>query len=336
MIGLVRGTIRLIALSSCLGPSVVLAAAPPEPAEEPRESASLPASSEESPAEDAAPSAPEGSPSAATCANWHETAQIARFDGRFLEARDALRACAAESCPSFVRGDCGRWLEEVERQIPTVVFEALDEHGLLTEVEVRQDGRLITSHLDGEPVQVQAGSSEFVFTGRSGEEAVVRVFLRPGEVNRVVSVDLRRHPGPAPAPAPPAAEATPGTTETLDTRPLPPIVYWTGATALVSAAAGVTFGAIAKVKEADAANSCAPDCSDAVVSNITSHALVADIAFGVALAAGATTVILIVTRPTVKVPQTRVAYAADARPRWQPVAAATPHAGWLGVRGSFR
>jgi len=274
--------------------------------------------------------------------------------GHLLEARDALLACAHEECPSVVRVDCARWLDEVRAEIPTVVFEAIGDEGLVTDVVVKMGEQILSTSLDGKPIEVPVGLSEFTFTRASGERKTFRVLLRQGETNRIVSADFRsRDPAlnAAPAAAPPP--------QMTELRPVPTSVWLLGTATVVATVTGTTLGIVAKVKEGDAAGTCAPDCTDGVVSEIEDIALAADISFGVAIIAGVTTTILYLSRPTVRVPRTvsrrslRAGSRDDSRggsldgsraargptPRAVfavPRVVATTHGAWLGVEGRFQ
>lgn len=331
---LLRGTIGLAAMLGSLTPGLVRAEAegPISAAPAARNEATTPTGAK---AADATP-LEGGESTAATCARFHEAAQIERFDGRLLEAREALRSCAEEGCPTFVRNDCMRWLDEIQGQIPTVVFEALGDEGPIADVEVRVGDRIVTRHLDGKPIEVSTGISEFTFTQPSGQQTVVRVSIRPGESNHVVSADFRQ--ASAPTSPPPSVqqplEAKP--IAMVDARPIPALAIAAGATTLIATTMGVALGTAAKVKEGEAAGSCAPDCSDGVVSEISNYALAADVAFGVAIASGITTVVLFATRPTVRIPRTSAASDLPSHhASWAPFFAANPQAGWLGVKGRF-
>lgn len=332
---LLRGTIRLAVVLGSLTPGVVRAEAEGPISAAPTARTEATTAPTEAKGEGVTPV--EGGESPATmCARFHETAQIERFDGRLLEAREALRSCAEEQCPTFVRNDCVRWLDEIQGQIPTVVFEALGDEGPITDVEVRVGDRIVTRQLDGKPIEVSTGISEFTFTQPSGQQTVVRVSIRPGESNHVVSADFRRASAPTP---PPPGVQQPLEAESItmvDARPIPTLAIAAGATTLIATTMGIAFGTIAKAKESDAAGSCAPDCSDGVVSEISNYALAADVAFGVAIASGITTVVLFATRPTVRIPRTSAAGGLPShRASMAPFFAASPQAGWLGVKGRF-
>jgi hypothetical protein len=121
----------------------------------------------------------------------------------------------------------------------------------------------------------------------------------------------------------------------VDARPIPAGAMWTGATTLLATTVGIALGTVAKVKEGDAAGSCAPDCSDGVVSEISNYALAADVAFGVAIASGIATVVLFATRPTVHIARTSARGFPSRYASWAPLFAVGPRAGWLGVEGRF-
>jgi len=290
-----------------------------------------PTAAPDTPAPAASPAALE-SPTE-VCAHQHETAQVERMDDHLQQARDALLACAHEQCPSVIRSDCITWLAEVRAQIPTVVFEALGDDGLLTDVEVRLGERIVAPRLDGRPVEMPVGLADFTFTRSSGERKTVRILLRQGETNRIVSADFRTPPAP-PAPK----EAPPPAPEMVKIRPIPSSVWLLGATTLVALGAGATLGTVAKVKEGEAGSSCAPDCASGVVSEIKDFALAADIAFGVSIALGVTTTIVYLGRPTVMVPRDQEL---GTRTRGRtltvlPQVLASPGLAWLGVRGRFQ
>ena len=60
---------------------------------------------------------------------------------RLLEERVQLLICAAEQCPADVRKDCVQRMDEVNRAIPSIVFEVKDGSGNdLSNVKVTMDG----------------------------------------------------------------------------------------------------------------------------------------------------------------------------------------------------
>src|SRR5690349_6560913 len=74
------------------------------------------------------------------CANAAEQAQSLRDEGKYRRARDQMLICARDVCPGPIKSDCGKWLEQVERDAPTVVFNAQDAGRDVTDVKVWVDG----------------------------------------------------------------------------------------------------------------------------------------------------------------------------------------------------
>ncbi|GMV15700.1 MAG: hypothetical protein HS104_20995 [Polyangiaceae bacterium] len=124
------------------------------------------------------------------CAVAYEQGQRLRKDGRLLAARAQLLACSDAACPSVLQGDCTRWLTELDLTIPTVLLSARDASGAeLSDVRVELDGKLLTTSLDGKPVQVDPGVRNFRFFAR-GKTLDREVTLEPGDQGRAVSVSF--------------------------------------------------------------------------------------------------------------------------------------------------
>ncbi len=264
------------------------------------------------------------------CLSSHERAQVERLDGRLVESRESLQACASESCPSFVRGDCVRWLDEVRKEIPTVVFEALGASGNISDVVVSVEGKPVTSQLDGKPLAFDPGVYEFEFVSPDGETKTVKVLLRQGDQNKLISVDFR-----PPAPPQTASTSSSGSSGSLFVtpedrvelmRPTPVLTYVFGGLAAVATASTVVFGLQKQERE-----SCSPSCSPERVDEVKQSALFADISLGVAAGSAATAAILYFTRSAVESPPEK---ARGPKPVEAAVSAGADSA-WLGMKGEF-
>src|SRR5450755_2916217 len=66
---------------------------------------------------------------ASACASTYVQAQHDRNAGKLLSARDELKVCARETCPSFIVADCTTWLPQVIAALPTIVVAPLDRDG---------------------------------------------------------------------------------------------------------------------------------------------------------------------------------------------------------------
>ncbi|WP_437581526.1 hypothetical protein [Sorangium sp. So ce887] len=144
------------------------------------------------------------------CAAAYERAQGLRRDGKLLAAREALIACSQPTCPAAAVADCGPWLAEVEKSLPTVVIAARDAHGReRLDVRVLVDGRLLAAALDGKALPVDPGPHTFRYQPAWGPAVEERVLIREGEKNRALTVALGASSAGAPASPPPPAASPP-------------------------------------------------------------------------------------------------------------------------------
>ena len=111
---------------------------------------------------------------------------------QLVEASEHLRICAAAGCPAVVQVDCARWLDEVEKSLPSVVLAARNTSGAdLVDVKVRADGQPLVGKLDGQAVSINAGVHLFHFEGVDGTSLDEQVLVKEGEKNREIAVVLR-------------------------------------------------------------------------------------------------------------------------------------------------
>jgi hypothetical protein len=158
-------------------------------------------------------------PTTADCLGANDAAIALRNAHKLREARAQLLICAAASCPADVRNECVRKVADVNRSIPTIVFEAKDAGGNdLVAVRVTMDGAPLLERLEGTAVSIDPGEHSFTFQ-TADKAPVQRVFiLREGEKERrerVVLGEAKPATAPPPAspgPVAPASPAPEGTT----------------------------------------------------------------------------------------------------------------------------
>ncbi len=227
------------------------------------------------------------------CLAAYENSQLRRRDQALLEARRELRACASDQCPAVARTDCVKWLSEVDAEIPSVIFEATERAVAVFDVAVKIDGATAAERLDGHPVELDPGLHTFTFE-RSGEApGETKLIVRPGERDRIVSVEL----SPAPSATPPAPETR--TVELAWVRPIPASVYVAGAVALVGLADFALAGALGRAKQQELeGKNCSPFCSSSDVADAKTRYAVADIGLAVGITALVTGGVLVLTRPS--------------------------------------
>jgi hypothetical protein len=96
-----------------------------------------------------------------------------------------------------VQKDCARWLEEVERELPSVLVQApgLDPEGART-LSVKIDGTEVPGALGGTAIPLDPGRHELV-AETPGRPSVTRVIVaQQGVQNRTVTLDFGVSPGP--------------------------------------------------------------------------------------------------------------------------------------------
>jgi len=143
---------------------------------------------------------------AASCVAASDLGQKLRDDGHLVASRAQFATCAQESCPTPVRGDCVRWLEDVDRRLPTIVIAATAGGRDTSDVRVSIDGALVKSRLDGGAIPLDPGEHRIRYE-HAGDPPVQDTFvLREGEKDRALRVRFGASPEAkilAPVPARP-------------------------------------------------------------------------------------------------------------------------------------
>jgi hypothetical protein len=219
------------------------------------------------------------------CIQSAEEGERARKAGELLHARELFAQCSAHECPTMLRKDCSSWLEDADRQVPSIVLGAHDGEGRdVVDARVSVDGALVREQLDGNPIALDPGSHVVRFERVGVAPVEVHVVLRAGEKNRPVLATLAP---PAPAvPIPPAA----GTTTPGPAAPPAPAGQGghvpAGAWVLggVAVAAFGVFGVLGSIGQNDAntlRGTCAPGCTDSQVQSVHLKLIGADVGLGV-------------------------------------------------------
>ena len=125
------------------------------------------------------------SPSKQQCVDDNVAAQELRRHGSFAAASEHLQQCAVPSCPSIVREDCTRRLNDLEAAQPSVVFDVKDASGVdIVAVRVYVDSKLFTDRPDGTPLKVDPGSHVFSFEVAGQPPVTESLLVREGEAAR--------------------------------------------------------------------------------------------------------------------------------------------------------
>jgi hypothetical protein len=221
------------------------------------------------------------------CAEANEKAQSLRAQESLQAARSSLALCLDDSCPGPIRQDCAERVAEIDRVMPSVVFDVKDAAGHdVLGVTLRVDGKPTPHALEGGTVPMDPGKHELTFVPASGAPVTQEVVIREGEKARRITVEVA-----AAAPKAPVEAADPGRTRRI-------VGLTAGGVGLAGIVVGTALGFIAKsTYDSALSQDCGGNlsrCSATGVSQVNSAhgqatgATVGFVAGGVLLAGGVT------------------------------------------------
>lgn len=147
-----------------------------------------------------------------TCADASERGQKLVDAHELLEARNAFIACAQASCPEAVRRDCQTQLDDVKKNVPSLIVRVKGADGSdVAQGAVSLDGVSI-GVLDGQDLELDPGPHAIRIDLPDGHRFERRVIVAPGERSRDVIFDARAPQSQAVALAPHEKIATRWTT----------------------------------------------------------------------------------------------------------------------------
>ncbi len=200
------------------------------------------------------------------CLSSYESAQRLKKAGKLRATRAELAICMDAACPEFVRTECTKWMEDVERDTPTITISAKDQAGNATDaVRVSIDGQLVVERLDGRAIAVDPGPHDVRYEHGS-KVIAVHILATDGQKNQPLVADFSTPP--------PKVEAPPAG------RAIPVATYVLGGVAVVGLASFAAFGLAGR-----GVQSCSPTCSQDQISSLRRDYVIADVSLLVALAA---------------------------------------------------
>ncbi len=209
------------------------------------------------------------------CIAAAESGQHLRASGKLIGAKKELGACTAVDCPTIIRRDCAKWVEELDEQIPTVVVRVVDGAGKeIVDGRVLVDGELLTEVLDGRAIPVDPGRHRLTWRGAGDARIEAEVVVREGERGRPVL--LQAPPKPTPPPTSGPTDASP-----------PVVSLALGGVGVAALGSSALFWGLGVSERSNLAATCAPAhaCSDSDVSRARSKLIVGDVLAGVGLLA---------------------------------------------------
>jgi hypothetical protein len=243
------------------------------------------------------------------CIDANAKGQLLRRNGALVAARSELRNCADARCPSMVRDDCAQRLDDLERALPTIVFEGKNAAGNdILWATVLVDGHRVTDRLDGLPISVDPGPRTLEFVVADRPPITRMIVVREGEKDRIERVVFGLASEPHPPPTEPTPHAIAGVPARTTEKPTPGLGgakisgLVVAAMGLGSLAVGAAYGFLAQSawdrsrSECNTSNCPAPSRPQAVsdhrVAVVDSTVSTVGLVAGAALFAGGITVLL--------------------------------------------
>lgn len=244
------------------------------------------------------------------CFDAYEQAQRLRKDYKLRAAHEKLVTCAADSCPSFVRQDCSRWLGEVEASTPTIVVLAKHADGSAIDgATATLDGAPLADSLEGRAVPVDPGPHDLRCEA-NGVVVQKHIVVAEGQKNQAFNITMdapppaappaAAAPSPAAAPPPPAAPpdaaAPPAAEEArapaTGLERIPTATWVLGGVAAAGAVSFAVFGIMGH-----SVQSCAPNCTQSQVDDLRRDYLIADVSWITGLLAAGAALYFALTAP---------------------------------------
>jgi hypothetical protein len=236
------------------------------------------------------------------CVESYYKAKESLQSGHLLDAKEPLGRCARAVCGNFLRRECTTLYLQMDKDVPSVVpivSDTADAPG--DTYEVRMDGELLTSKLDGVAIPINPGWHDFTFSAGGRIFATQKVLIAEGQRNRAISVsrqpDRTMAAAPAVIPARPprpkdvAAPETDVESARIEPRALNRklrvsetkaeagpswVAYALGGVGLAGLGGAALFTYWGRQDNNALRSTCAPDCNPASVHHIRMMYLAAD------------------------------------------------------------
>lgn len=225
------------------------------------------------------PAVAHADPDRKACLAAVDEGQKNRDEGKLAQAKKQFLTCSAKTCGAAVSKQCEQWYEEVDKDVPSVLFRAKDGAGKeIVDVKVLVDGAKVSDSISAQPLTLDPKEHTIRFEKADGTGVEDKFVLRVGEKNRMIELAF---PAPAvAAPPPPVTPAPPPESKFH----VPLLGYVGGGVFVAGAATTVIFAVMAHSKESDLRSSCAPNCSNDDRDGIKTKLAIANVGMFVGLA----------------------------------------------------
>jgi hypothetical protein len=219
------------------------------------------------------PQALAADPTNADCVAANEAALKSGNEHHLRADRNELLVCSSVNCPTDIRLECVRRVDEVNAAIPTIIFEAKDAAGGdLSAVKVTMDGEVLAERLEGTALSIDPGEHTFVFE-TDGQSPLTKTFvIHESQKDRREAITFgSAAPGPVSQALPPAPTVIAEPMHGLGTQKIVAIVA--AGVGVVGLGIGTAFGIMALSKKSDAQSACpSAQCANQADANKWSDA----------------------------------------------------------------
>jgi hypothetical protein len=208
----------------------------------------------------ASPGARADGPSKHVCVEASEAGQGLQQAGKLRDARAKLAVCIAQSCPGPVREDCAARLSDIDKAMPSIVFEFTDANGAaVPTVAVNLDGAPIAELGAGKPIDVDPGEHVFRFEAPGQGPLERKLVIRAGERSRqerVAFAPTSPTVVPSPVQRPEVSTGTAPTGSTGGGGPMRALAFVAGGVGVVGLGVGIGIGVAATSKHSTLESEC--------------------------------------------------------------------------------
>jgi hypothetical protein len=213
-----------------------------------------------------------------SCLADHTQGQELRRDGKLLESQEVFKRCSATQCPSEIIRDCLDWMDQVQKQIPSVGFRVTADGANRADVQVFIDDTLVLSQLTGKAIDLNPGLHRVQVLLAPFAPFNTELVVNEGDKFRIVDVAFGTV---APRQVKPTVVAAPSPAPVAMARPIPTLSYVFAGLSVAAAASGTAWGLATRSRRAELDQDCAPACSPERVDAVKQRALFTDISWGV-------------------------------------------------------
>ncbi|HEY4013933.1 MAG TPA: hypothetical protein VGM06_11390 [Polyangiaceae bacterium] len=256
----------------------------------------------------------------------YKEAVVENKEGHAREARASLATCMEATACAGLIPKCRALSEKIAEKMSSVIPVVVDESGTpQLDIQVKVDGEVLASHIDGMAVLVEPGAHDFTFSNAQGVVATQKVLVLEGQRDRAVTVTIggQSQAPVAAAPAKPAPEAKPEPAaepvKTAETEkpgaseepvatshvessggghwamPKSVFPYILGGVGVAGVAAGAVLTFWGNKDNSDLESGCSPTCKPTSLDHVKTMYVAADISFGAGAVALAVSTILFAT-----------------------------------------